>query len=44
MIKRVLVDGWDEPRAAAEAAQLGLTESPEKAFAVEYLRTHPRAK
>ena len=44
MIKRVLVDGWDEPRAAAEAAQLGLTESPEKAFAVEYLRTHLRAK
>ena len=39
MIKRVLADGWDQPRALAEANALGLNDRL-RPFALEYLRTH----
>ena len=42
MIKRVLVDNWDNDRASAEAAQLGLTSQPLKTFAVEYIQAHKK--
>ncbi len=41
-IKRVLVDKWDNDRAAAEAAQLGLTSQPLKTFALDYIQTHKK--
>jgi uncharacterized protein (TIGR01244 family) len=40
LIKRVLIDKWDNDRALDEAAQLGLTSSALKAFALDYIRTH----
>ncbi len=40
MIKRMLVDHWDEDRASAEAASLGLTKSTLKTFALDYVKTH----
>ena len=40
MIKRVLVDQWDTPRAQAEAESLGLSSSPMKQFAVDYIQAH----
>jgi hypothetical protein len=42
MIKRLVVDRWDEDRAAAEAAALGMTSPALRQFAVEYARTHGR--
>jgi uncharacterized protein (TIGR01244 family) len=42
LIKRVQVDGWDFDRAAAEAADLGLTSPALKTFAREYVASHPR--
>jgi uncharacterized protein (TIGR01244 family) len=42
MIKRVLVDNWDIPRAQAEAESLGLSSSPMKQFAVSYIQAHKR--
>src|SRR5204863_4071991 len=39
MIKRVLVDHWDEPRALQEATELGLNDRL-RPFAVDYIRTH----
>jgi uncharacterized protein (TIGR01244 family) len=39
MIKRVLADEWDQPRALAEANALGLNDRL-RPFALEYLRTH----
>ena len=42
MVKRMQVDKWDEQRAGAEAAALGLTSSPLKSFVLDYVRTHPR--
>jgi uncharacterized protein (TIGR01244 family) len=42
MIKRMLVDGWDEDRASTEAAALGLTSAPLKTFALSYVSTHKR--
>jgi uncharacterized protein (TIGR01244 family) len=39
-IKRVKVDKWDVDRASAEATALGLTSSPLKAFALDYLAAH----
>ena len=39
-IKRVKVDGWDADRAGTEATALGLTSSPLKTFALDYLKTH----
>jgi uncharacterized protein (TIGR01244 family) len=41
MIKRVLADGWDQPRALTEANALGLNDRL-RPFALEYLRTHVR--
>jgi uncharacterized protein (TIGR01244 family) len=40
MIKRLVVDGWDQDRAAKEAADLGLTSASLKAFAFEYAASH----
>jgi uncharacterized protein (TIGR01244 family) len=40
MIKRVLVDKWDNDRAAEEATQLGLTSSALKTFALDYIKNH----
>jgi uncharacterized protein (TIGR01244 family) len=42
MIKRVLVDHWDNDRASEEAAQLGLTSQPLKTFALEYIQAHKK--
>ena len=39
MIKRVLVDRWDEARALQEATELGLNDRL-RPFAVDYIRTH----
>ena len=41
-IKRVLVDKWDNDRASAEAAQLGLTSQPLKTFALDYIQAHKK--
>ena len=41
LIKRVEVDKWDVDRAAAEAAALGLTNPSLKAFALDYIASHP---
>jgi uncharacterized protein (TIGR01244 family) len=40
MIKRVLIDKWDLEKASAEAASLGLTSQPLKAFALDYIGKH----
>ena len=40
LIKRLVVDGWDEERATKEAADLGLTSAPLKAFALDYAASH----
>jgi uncharacterized protein (TIGR01244 family) len=42
MIKRMVVDGWDEERAGTEAAALGLTSPALKAFAIDYAVSHRR--
>jgi len=42
MIKRVLVDKWDIPRAQAEAEGLGLKSSEMKEYALAYIRAHQR--
>jgi uncharacterized protein (TIGR01244 family) len=42
MIKRALRDGWDLPRAQAEAEAIGLSSPQLKAFATEYIKTHKR--
>jgi len=39
MIKRVLADHWDEPRALAEANALGLNDRL-RPFALNYIHTH----
>jgi uncharacterized protein (TIGR01244 family) len=39
MIKRVMVDKWDEPRALEEATALGLNDRL-KPFALNYLHSH----
>ncbi len=41
-IKRMVVDGWDEERAAKEAATLGMTSEPLKQFAIQYGRSRKR--
>ena len=41
MIKRVMVDRWDEAKAAEEATALGMTERI-KPFAMNYIATHKR--
>jgi uncharacterized protein (TIGR01244 family) len=42
LIKRVQVDGWDFDKAAAEAADLGLTSPALKKFASDYIAAHPK--
>jgi uncharacterized protein (TIGR01244 family) len=42
MIKRVLIDKWDNDRASEEATQLGLTSSALKTFAVDYIQAHKK--
>ena len=42
LIKRVLVDKWDNDRAAEEATQLGLTSSALKTFAFDYIQAHKK--
>jgi len=42
MIKRVLVDKWDNDRASEEAAQLGLTSQQLKTFALDYIQAHKK--
>lgn len=42
MIKRMVVDHWDEERATKEAMSLGQTSAPLRQFAVEYARSKQR--
>ena len=42
MIKRALRDGWDIPRAQAEAEAIGLRDAKLTAFATEYIKSHQR--
>ncbi len=42
LIKRVLIDKWDNDRALEEAAQLGLTSSALKTFALDYIQNHKK--
>ena len=42
LIKRVLVDNWDNDRASEEAAQLGLTSQALKTFALDYIQAHKK--
>ena len=42
MIKRALVDKWDNDRASEEAAQLGLTSPVLKTFALDYIQAHKK--
>lgn len=42
LIKRVVVDGWDVPRATEEAVTIGLTHPALKQFAIDYATTHGR--
>jgi uncharacterized protein (TIGR01244 family) len=44
LIKRVVADGWEIPRAAEEAAAIGLTNENLKKFAIEYAESHKKAK
>lgn len=42
MIKRALQDGWTVERAQAEGEAIGLTNPQLTAFAVTYIKEHPR--
>jgi uncharacterized protein (TIGR01244 family) len=42
MIKRVLVDKWDNDRAVQEATDLGLTSPALKTFALDYIAAHKK--
>jgi uncharacterized protein (TIGR01244 family) len=42
LIKRVLIDKWDNDRALDEAAQLGMTNPALKAFALDYIQAHKK--
>jgi len=42
LIKRVVVDGWDVPRATDEAVTIGLTHAALKQFATDYATAHGR--
>ena len=42
LIKRVLVDKWDNDKALDEASQLGLTSQPLKTFALDYIQAHKK--
>ena len=40
LIKRVVVDGWEIPRATDEAVTIGLTNQALKKFAIDYATAH----
>ena len=40
MIKRVLRDGWEIPRAQTEAEAIGLRDPKLTAFAIDYIKSH----
>ena len=42
MIKRVLVDKWDVARAQTESEALGLSSSPVRKYALDYIQAHQR--
>ena len=42
LIKRVVVDGWEIPRATEEADAIGLRSAPLKQFAIEYATAHKK--
>ena len=42
MIKRVLRDGWEIPRAQTEAEAIGLRDAKLTAFAIDYIKSHQR--
>jgi uncharacterized protein (TIGR01244 family) len=42
LIKRLVVDGWDEERAVKEAISLGQTSETLRAFAIDYGARHKR--
>jgi uncharacterized protein (TIGR01244 family) len=42
MIKRVLIDKWDNDHAVEEATQLGLTAPGLKTFALDYIQSHKK--
>ncbi len=42
MIKRGLIDKWDNDRASEEATQLGLTSPALKTFALDYIKAHKK--
>jgi uncharacterized protein (TIGR01244 family) len=42
MIKRVLIDKWDNDRAVQEATDLGLTSAALKTFALDYIAAHKK--
>ena len=42
LIKRLVVDRWDDERAVKEAISLGQTSEPLRKFAIEYAATHKR--
>jgi uncharacterized protein (TIGR01244 family) len=42
LIKRVLIDKWDNDRAVEEATQLGMTSPVLKTFALDYIQSHKK--
>jgi len=42
MIKRIVVDKWDDAKATEEAAALGLTNAALRTFAIDYAHAHQR--
>lgn len=42
LIKRVLIDKWDNDRALEEATQLGLMSPALKTFALDYIKAHQK--
>jgi hypothetical protein len=40
LIKRMLVDGWDEEKATSEAVLIGMSSPTLKAFALDYVAKH----
>lgn len=44
LIKRVVVDGWDVPKATEEATAIGLTNEGLKKFALGYLESRKKAE
>jgi len=42
LIKRVLIDKWNNDRAVEEATQLGMTNPALKTFALDYIQAHKK--